>query len=70
MARRLLYDGHHVRLLVRDAGRARAGLGTDFEYATGSVTDDAAVDRVLRGAEAVHVSLGVEDPRQLDAAGQ
>jgi uncharacterized protein YbjT (DUF2867 family) len=66
-ARRLLYDGHHVRLLVRDAERARRDLGADFEYATGSVTDEGAVDRALRGADFVHVSLGVEDPRRLDA---
>lgn len=67
VARRLLRDGHHVRLLVRDVERARAGLGADFEYATGSITDEGAVDRALRGADAVHVSLGVEDPSQLDA---
>jgi uncharacterized protein YbjT (DUF2867 family) len=39
VARRLLADGHHVRLLVRDIERARTQLGSDFEYVEGSVTD-------------------------------
>jgi nucleoside-diphosphate-sugar epimerase len=31
VARRLLADGHQVRLLVRDTGRARQRLGEGFE---------------------------------------
>lgn len=67
VACQLLADGHHVRVLVRDPDRARRQLGSEFEYAAGSVTDSAAVDRAVRGVDAVHVSLGVEDPAQLDA---
>jgi uncharacterized protein YbjT (DUF2867 family) len=67
VARRLLDDGHQVRLLVRDAGRATALLGDGFEYVEGSVTDTEAVDRAVRGMTGVHVSLGVEDPAQLEA---
>jgi NADH dehydrogenase len=67
VARQLVDRGHHVRLLVRDPTRASKSLGSDFEYVAGSVTDDAAVDRAVRGMSGVHISLGVEDPKQLDA---
>ena len=67
VARQLLADGHHVRVLVRDPDRARAQLGPEFEHVAGSVTDSAAVDRAVRGIDAVHVSLGVEDPALLEA---
>jgi uncharacterized protein YbjT (DUF2867 family) len=62
VARRLLADGHQVRLLVRDTGRASRQLGDGFEYLEGSVTDTEAVDRAVAGMNGVHVSLGVEDP--------
>ncbi len=63
VARRLLAEGHHVRLLVRDAERASTQLGTDFEYVQGSVTDSAAVDGAVQGMDGVHVSLAVEGGR-------
>jgi uncharacterized protein YbjT (DUF2867 family) len=66
VAWRLLADGHQVRLLVRDTERARRRLGEGFEYVEGSVTDTEAVDRAVRGTNGVHVSLGVEDPAQLE----
>jgi NADH dehydrogenase len=66
----LLADGHHVRLLVRDSARARAELGSEFEYVEGSVTDAAAVDCAVQGMSGVHVSLGVEDPALLEAVEQ
>lgn len=66
VARRLLAAGHHVRLLVRDSTRASALLGGGFEYVEGTVTDQAAVDRAMNGMDAVHVSLGAEDPAQLE----
>src|SRR5260370_32937510 len=62
VARRLLADGHQVRLLVRDTGRASQRLGDGFEYLGGSVTDTEAVDRAVAGMNGVHVSLGVADP--------
>src|SRR5580692_96434 len=62
----LLADGHQVRLLVRDTGRASQRLGDGFEYLEGSVTDTEAVDRAVTGMNGVHVSLGVEDPAQLE----
>ena len=66
VAKRLLVEGHPVRLLVRDVERARAQLGGEFEYVQGSVTDSAVVDRAVQGMDGVHVSLGVEDPALLD----
>jgi len=66
VARRLLADGHQVRLLVRDTERASQRLGDGFEYLEGSVTDTEAVDRAVAGMNGVHVSLGVEDPAQLE----
>jgi uncharacterized protein YbjT (DUF2867 family) len=66
VARRLLANGHQVRLLVRDTGRASQRLGDGFEYLEGSVTDTEAVDRAIAGMNGVHVSLGVEDPAQLE----
>ena len=66
VAQKLLAEGHHVRLLVRDTERARRKLGDGFEYLEGSVTDSAAVDRAIAGIEGVHLSLGVEDPAQLE----
>lgn len=63
VARRLLVEGHPVRLLARDIERARTQLGGEFEYVQGTVTDSVAVDRAVQGMDGVHVSLGVEDRR-------
>lgn len=67
VASRLLGAGHHVRLLVRDTARAQASFGRAFDYVEGSVTDRAAIERAVAGMDGVHVSLGVEDPAQLEA---
>ena len=50
-------EGYTVRLLVRDARRARALLGEGYELVEGDVTDGTAVERALDGCAAVHVSL-------------
>jgi uncharacterized protein YbjT (DUF2867 family) len=63
----LLADGCNVRLLVRNAERARTWLGPDFQYSAGNVDDPDAVKRVLEGCVGVHVSLrGGSDPQELD----
>jgi uncharacterized protein YbjT (DUF2867 family) len=62
VARRLLVEGHDVRLLVRDPERARTTLGSDFEYVAGSVTDGETVDRAARATDGVQVSLGRRGP--------
>src|SRR5260370_36664743 len=66
VAGRLLAAGHQVRLLVRDTRRASQRLGDGFEYLEGSVTDTVAVGRGVAGMNGVHVSLGVQDPAQLE----
>ena len=64
VARRLLADGHQVRLLVRDTGRASQRLGDGFEYLEGSVTDTEAVDAVFL---AVLVRLLADKEREVVA---
>jgi uncharacterized protein YbjT (DUF2867 family) len=58
VARRLHSDGFQVRLLARDAQRARDRLGRDFEYIQGDVEDAAVVEQAVSGCTGVHVSLG------------
>ncbi len=67
VARRLHAEGHRVRALVRDVESARRRLGNEIEYLRGSVSDDEAVDRLLGGADAVHISLAARDSGELDA---
>ncbi len=67
VAHQLLADGYSVRLLVRNAERARARLGSDFEYSAGDVDDPVTIERALEGCMGVHVSLrGGSDPDELD----
>ena len=58
VTRQLRDDGFQVRLLVRDAQRARDRLGPDFEYVQGNVEDAAVIERAVAGCSGVHVSLG------------
>ena len=57
VARRLLADGWRVRCLVRDATRARARLGPDFEYVTADVTLAPTLDAAFEGCAYAHLSL-------------
>jgi uncharacterized protein YbjT (DUF2867 family) len=67
VARQLLADGYSVRLLVRNAERARARLGPDFEYSAGDIDNSDAIERALEGCKGVHVSLrGGSDPEEID----
>ncbi len=59
-ARRVLSEGFSVRLLVRNAARARQWLqsnGLAAEVVEGAVEDVDAVDRAVRGCRFVHISL-------------
>jgi uncharacterized protein YbjT (DUF2867 family) len=58
VARHLLANGLHVRLLARDPQRARAMFGETLETVPGDATDLAAVDEALTGCDGVHVSVG------------
>ena len=57
VARQLVADGYHVRLLVRDVGRAQTQLGSDFDYIAGRVEESEAVQHALAGCSGVHISL-------------
>jgi uncharacterized protein YbjT (DUF2867 family) len=57
VARQLLADDYHVRLLVRDVERAQTQLGSDFEYIAGRVEESEAVKQALAGCSGVHISL-------------
>jgi dihydroflavonol-4-reductase len=52
LCRRLIDDGHHVRVLIFRDDRALAGL--PVEKITGSVTDGASLDRLCRDVEIVY----------------
>jgi uncharacterized protein YbjT (DUF2867 family) len=73
VAARLQDDGHMVRVLARDLGRARAVLGAGFEYVDGDVGDPAALEKALEGCGAVHVSLkggaGRGEPERVEHQG-
>lgn len=57
VARRLLEDGHTVRVLTRNPERAAGKLGKDFEVVRGDVEDLASLEQALEGCTGVHVSL-------------
>jgi len=57
VARQLRDDGYHVRLLVRDAARAAARLGSGFAYIQGRVEERETVTHALSGCIGVHISL-------------
>src|SRR6266567_4697756 len=67
VARQLLADGYHVRLLVRDVERAQTQLGSDFEYIAGRVEESEAVKQALAGCSGVHISLQAgSDPEEIE----
>lgn len=57
VARRLLADGFHVRVLARRPDKARGKLGDGFEIVQGDVTSIDTLDRALDGCFGMHVSL-------------
>ena len=66
VARQLHDDGFSVRVLVRDANRARRQLGPDFELIVGDIDDGAAITRALDGCSGVHISLASARPEDAD----
>ena len=67
VARRLLADGHCVRVLVRDEGRAHEILGDGFHYVPGAIQDREAVARAVEGCDAVHISVAGTSPGDMVA---
>ena len=57
IVRALLARGEPVRVLSRDASRARATLGADVEVVEGDITSPEVVDRALAGARAAIVAV-------------
>ena len=58
VARRLQADGFAVRLLARDADKARSMFGDLCEVIPGDVTDPGSLGRALEGCDGVHISVG------------
>jgi nucleoside-diphosphate-sugar epimerase len=50
--------GHTVTAYVRSPGKVPAGWGTDVTVVVGEITDAAAIDRAVAGADAVVSALG------------
>jgi uncharacterized protein YbjT (DUF2867 family) len=67
VARRLLADGHRVRVLVREEARAREALGDGFQYVPGVIQDRDAVARAVEGCDAVHISVAGASPSDMVA---
>src|SRR5947199_9766502 len=62
-ARILLAEGHEVRALVRDPGRARGAVPEGVELVRGDVTDPPSVARAPYGREAVFNGMGPPNQR-------
>jgi uncharacterized protein YbjT (DUF2867 family) len=57
VARRLALDGHRVRILTRNARRARERFSEPVDVVQGDVEDGEALERALQDCTAVHLSL-------------
>jgi uncharacterized protein YbjT (DUF2867 family) len=51
-------SGHTVSAYVRSPGKVPAGWGADVTVVVGEITDAAAIDRAVAGADAVVSALG------------
>jgi uncharacterized protein YbjT (DUF2867 family) len=60
VARGLLAAGFGVRVMSRDAGRARAKFSAPFEIAQGDALRQTDVEQALAGCRAVHISIDHE----------
>lgn len=58
VARRLQADGFRVRLLARDAEKAKKMFGDAFDVVAGDVTDTDSLERALEGCYGAHISVG------------
>ena len=68
ITRRLLRDGFNVRVLVRNAEKARQAFGSDVEIVSGSAEDPAVLAPALEGCGGVCISVPWKVERQV--AGQ
>jgi uncharacterized protein YbjT (DUF2867 family) len=62
VARQLLANGFGVRILSRDADKARARFAPPFEVVAGDVDDPASLSTAVMGCQGVHINLhGISD---------
>ena len=61
LAKRLVREGHDVRALVRDAGRARPLLPVEVGLVPGDITDPASLRKATRDAEIVFHAAGTPE---------
>ena len=61
LAKRLAREGHDVRALVRDAGRARPLLPLEVGLVPGDLTDPTSLREATRGAEVVFHAAGAPE---------
>src|SRR5260370_38781396 len=59
MLERLLAEGHSVRALMRDPGRAAEQTVNRIEYIPGDVVSGAGLDSAMQGCEAVIHLVGI-----------
>jgi len=57
VARRLAAEGYAVRVLTRNARRARTTLAAPITLAAGDVADAASIERAMEGCAGVHINL-------------
>jgi uncharacterized protein YbjT (DUF2867 family) len=63
VARHLQEKGFHVRILSRNAEKARSLFSESFEIMEGSITDPASLKTALQGCDGVHISVSGADER-------
>ena len=57
VTKQLLADGFSVRILCRDADKARQMLGDQLEFIIGDSSDKATLEKALSGVDAVNLSV-------------
>lgn len=57
VAKQLLKDGFHVRVLARNPRKAQQILGDGFDIHAGDVTNSTSLRAALKGVDGVHISL-------------
>jgi uncharacterized protein YbjT (DUF2867 family) len=57
VAKQLLKDGVHVRVLARNPQKAQQILGDGFDIHAGDVADSASLRASLKGVDGIHISL-------------
>ncbi len=65
IVRALLEQGAWVRVLSRNAERARTTLGEGPEIAEGDITDPAALAEAMQGARAIVIAIAANKPGQI-----